>query len=715
MAVVLMLANLSPGGSTAKKAFNSFLALTMIQRPSKRFHSKPDASGVEYTQVPTSPILRTSALTISRPLRAVLLFTLLVFVARSATAQGALIGGIAPPGGTVPFDNTRLNSTMLSREAELDLSPLQNPAISVSKLDLKAPAKARREYDQGLQLLNRKEFKGAVDHLMQSISIYPDFVAAHNALGSSYLSLAQNGPARDEFAKAVSLDDHLPISYLNLGCAELALKHFPAAQAAVQKASSIAPLDVQVLSALAYAQLMNHDYAATIATAQQVHGNKHKGAAIVHYYAAAAWDNKDNQKQAQLELKTLIREDPKSSAAEQARGILQKIKENPGEKTPPTVQTSTSLIKSVTTEAHVSQAQVDAEARQAEQDAKEQQQIKEAEAMCTTCEAPAVSEAGESKVANNPKPSAAGVTHSAAGWTLRNDVDEVSVFFAATDHGKAVGDLTQGDVSIRDSHQPPVSIRGFRSEAQLPLRLGLVIDTSESITGRFSFEQSAATNFIRKVVTGKDDLAFVVGFSNSVLLVQDFTGDNAQISQGISKLAPAGGTALWDAVAFAADKLAHTVEEKPVARVLVVISDGEDNSSSATLKQAIETAEHGEVIVYTVSTRDNRDTATTFYPTSPSQPTNTFTGDRALKVLAEGTGGAAFFPGSLGYLNHDLADLQQVIRSRYLVSYKPVLFKRDGQYRTIDITAQRSGHKLKVYARKGYYAQVRSTPVVESP
>jgi Ca-activated chloride channel homolog len=192
----------------------------------------------------------------------------------------------------------------------------------------------------------------------------------------------------------------------------------------------------------------------------------------------------------------------------------------------------------------------------------------------------------------------------------------------------------------------------------------------------------------------------VVGFANSVLLVQDFTADQNQISQAIGLLAPAGGTALWDAVSFAADKLASRPEEMPVARMLVVISDGADNSSSTTLREAIESAGRDEVIVYAVSTRDERDAATDF--------DHSFVGDHALKVLSEGTGGTAFFPGSLRRLDHGLAELQQVIRGRYLISYKPEELKQDGRYRSIDIGANKSGHKLRVYARKGYYA--RSSP-----
>src|SRR5271165_6547660 len=95
-----------------------------------------------------------------------------------------------------------------------------------------------------------------------------------------------------------------------------------------------------------------------------------------------------------------------------------------------------------------------------------------------------------------------------------------------------------------------------------------------------------ASKFLRTVVTGKDDLAFVVGVNNSVLLVQDFSGDQERISHAINELAPGGGTALWDAVTYGAEKLRDRAEGRPVARVLIVISDGEDNASSATLKEA---------------------------------------------------------------------------------------------------------------------------------
>jgi Ca-activated chloride channel family protein len=335
--------------------------------------------------------------------------------------------------------------------------------------------------------------------------------------------------------------------------------------------------------------------------------------------------------------------------------------------------------------------------------AKENSQIAEAEAEseCSTCAtdessapaAPGVASAAPSKVTKSHY----------AGLTLHSSADEVAVFFAATDNGKPVTNLTIKDIDVHDDHKLPAAMIALRNESQLPLRLGLVIDTSSSVANRFKFEQESATNFMRKVVTGSDDLAFVIGFANSVLLVQDFTADQKLISHAVGELVPSGGTALWDAVSFAAEKLIRRPETRPVARVLVVISDGEDNSSNAPLKHAISQAQRGEVAVYTVSTREAVAASGLQTPAEDE-----LVGEHALTTLADLTGGTALSPGSIHNLNGSLAELQQMIRSRYLVSYKPALFKRDGQYRAIDITAEKDGHKLRVYARKGYFASVNS-------
>lgn len=198
---------------------------------------------------------------------------------------------------------------------------------SVSKLDLKAPGVARRDYDKGVALLLRKNLDGAVEQLTRAITAYPSFVAAHNALGSAYLQLGRNEQARQEFAEAVSLDDHLPGSHLNLGKAQLALQDYAGAEGSIQKASALTPLDLRLLTALTYAQLLNHDYGGVIATTEQVHRKKHENAAIVHYFAAAAWQGQNDLSEMERELNTFLSEDPKSSLAAAASGMVSRIED----------------------------------------------------------------------------------------------------------------------------------------------------------------------------------------------------------------------------------------------------------------------------------------------------------------------------------------------------------------------------------------------------
>ncbi|PYT51550.1 MAG: hypothetical protein DMG44_02145 [Acidobacteria bacterium] len=539
-----------------------------------------------------------------------------------------------------------------------EASPLESPDISVSKLDLKAPGNARKEYGKGYLQLLRKDLQGAIDHLARAVSIYPSFVAAHNALGIAYLNLGQIQQARDEFARAIALDDHLPNSYLNLGCAQLELQQYPEAVESLKKASSIAPLDVPVLTALTYAEFKNRDYPAVIATARHVHNHKHQDAALVHLLAAGAWEAQHNLNEAQGEMDILLGEDPKSPLSGQFRQILDQIKaekvslaqvkRHPADPSP----SLSSALPPLNAEV------VSPQIRQASQGNSRSEQSDE----------------------------------DVAHQVIRFQVQEVAMLFAATDHGKSVTNLSLSDIEIRDDNQPPETILGFHNVTQLPLRIGLIIDMSNSIIDRFSFEQGAASKFLETVVTDKSDLSFVIGFNNSVFLVQDFTPDQTLTARAITQLAPGGGTALWDAVAFAADKLARP-ELQPVARILVVISDGDDNSSSASLQEAIWAAQRGQVAIYAVSTKEGS-----------NNESNPLLGNRALKTLSEQTGGTSFTPGSLGGLTRSLADLQQVLRGRYLVYYRPASSKPDGRYHAVDIKAEKDGHKLKVYARKGYYA-----------
>lgn len=604
---------------------------------------------------------------------------------------------------TVPSSNNRFSNAVALdaiQAAQMDfnfltinsrnenLSPLQTPSGVISKLDLKAPGKAQGEYQKGYQLLMRKDPNGAIEHLVRATTIYPQYVAAHNALGTAYLNLNENEKARDQFSLAVSLDDHKPNSYLNLGCAQLALKQYGGAEEAFQKASSLAPLDKQLKLALAYGEFANKDYPAVIETARNLHSRRHEGTALVHFFAAAALEAQNDLKGAQDEIQLLLREDPKSPSAEEFRKILAQLQQEERQHARLKVDPVQKVTYSIGIPTGTSPEVVNRMAQIAAQNLETKEEIEEAEKepepVCTAC---GLIVPGDSSSDRDSAPV------DSDGTIIHASVDEVSVLFAATDRGKSVTDLASSDVRVRDNSQPPKAILHFRNETQLPLRLGLVIDTSNSVTDRFKFEQAAAIKFLQKVVTGPDDLAFVVGANNTVLLAQDFTADQKAMSDAIGELAPTGGTALWDAVDFGADKLANRPETQAVARVMVVISDGEDNSSSVTLKEVIAGVLRREVAVYTVSTRDDS-----------SENEAAILGGRALQTISQLTGGTAYRPGSVARMNGSLAELQEVIRSRYLISYKPASFQRDGHYRTIEITAEKSGHKLRVYARRGYYA-----------
>jgi Ca-activated chloride channel homolog len=187
-------------------------------------------------------------------------------------------------------------------------------------------------------------------------------------------------------------------------------------------------------------------------------------------------------------------------------------------------------------------------------------------------------------------------------WLLTKQVNEVNVLFVAARKGKPIDGLSQDDISVRDDNRPPAAVLGFRTELELPLRVGVAIDTSGSLTSRFRFEQAAATAFFRQALNREHDLGFVLGFSDHPTVTQDFVDDLDLLSQGVERLTIGGGTALYEAVRAACQKLRHPAEQDMVARVLVVLSDGHNNAGELTLKGAIDAAQETEVTIYTIST-----------------------------------------------------------------------------------------------------------------
>ncbi len=273
--------------------------------------------------------------------------------------------------------------------------------------------------------------------------------------------------------------------------------------------------------------------------------------------------------------------------------------------------------------------------------------------------------------------------------TIKKRVDEVNVLFIATDkHGKFVRNLNEKDFAILDDHKPPQSIVNFRRETDLPIELGLLIDTSGSVRGRFDFEQDAAATFLQNTVRPNFDKAFVVGFNGHSQMMQDFTDNAALLAAAVHRLQDGGGTALYDAIYRAChDHLIKDHEDRPSRRAIVIVSDGEDNQSEFSEAQAIEMAQRAEVIIYAISTDDSG---------------LILRGDKVLERIAAATGGRAFFPFRTKDIKNSFAAIEDELRSQYIISYHPADFEADGRYRPIEITALKKD--LQVRSRKGYYA-----------
>lgn len=274
--------------------------------------------------------------------------------------------------------------------------------------------------------------------------------------------------------------------------------------------------------------------------------------------------------------------------------------------------------------------------------------------------------------------------------TIKKRVDEVNVVFTVTDkHGHFVKNLGKSDFRVVDDNKPAVSIVSFSSETNLPLRVGLLVDASNSVRDRFRFEQESAIEFLNQIVRPKSDRAFVIGFDTTAEVTQDFTDNAEQLSRGVRMLRPGGGTALYDAVFYACrDKLLKATTIGPARRAIILLSDGEDNQSRVTREEAVEMAQRAEVTIYTISTNISG---------------VKLRGDKVLERLADATGGRAFFPFKIQDVANAFSEIQDELRSQYLLAYKPADLKPDGRYRSIDIVAE--NHKsLRVRARKGYFA-----------
>jgi VWFA-related protein len=294
-------------------------------------------------------------------------------------------------------------------------------------------------------------------------------------------------------------------------------------------------------------------------------------------------------------------------------------------------------------------------------------------------------QAGGSAQPNSAQPDA----EETGGFRIGVEVDLVDLIFTATDkHGHFIKDLKQDDIRLLDDGKPPERIEAFESETGLPLRVGLLIDASNSVRDRFRFEQEAAIEFLQQVVRPKSDLAFVIGFDSVSDLTQDYTDSTDALGNGVRVLRPGGGTALHDAVYEACQKLSKAPVHGSARRAIILLTDGDDNQSRHSREEAIEAALHAEVIIYVINTDVTESNKK---------------GDKVLMRYAEATGGRVFFPLRIEEVASAFAEIQDELRSQYVVAYKPQNSTQDGSYHSITIDAP-SRPNVKIRTRKGYYA-----------
>ena len=307
-----------------------------------------------------------------------------------------------------------------------------------------------------------------------------------------------------------------------------------------------------------------------------------------------------------------------------------------------------------------------------------------------TMMASAQTEQSQNAAAKSPRSTAPAKADESV-FTVRKTVSEVDLVFTVTDkHGHYVRSLKQNDFKILDDGKAP-EILSFSSETDLPLQVSLLIDASQSVTSRFKFEQEAAIEFLNSIIRPRYDQAMTVGFDSTPDVTQDFTDNTELLSKGVRALKAGGGTAMYDALYYACrDKLMKHEQTGPVRRAIILLSDGDDNSSHVTREESIEMAQRAEVIVYTISTNITGARGK---------------GDKVLERIAEATGGRAFFPFQIRDVSDSFSSIQDELRSQYAMTYRPADFVADGHFRTIEILAQQKAFHVRT--RKGYYAPRR--------
>jgi VWFA-related protein len=290
--------------------------------------------------------------------------------------------------------------------------------------------------------------------------------------------------------------------------------------------------------------------------------------------------------------------------------------------------------------------------------------------------------------------------------TLKVNVNLVNLYFSVRDKNGFITNLHKDDCQIFED-KALQKTKNFTQEKNLPLTIGILLDTSGSQQGVLPMEQEAGAQFLKDVLTPKDE-AFLISFDINIDLLADYTNSPREIKRAMDKAvintgagtgsvtgnATPRGTLLFDAVYLAAGE---KLRQEAGRKILVILTDGEDQGSQETLKTSIEAAQKANAIVYVILIADRG-----FYGGFSMG----YTGAGDMDRMARETGGRVINVGNNGKKLEDAFNqIQDELRTQYLASYTPTNLKMDGGFRTLNITC---GKDTKVQARKGYYAMADS-------
>jgi Ca-activated chloride channel homolog len=288
---------------------------------------------------------------------------------------------------------------------------------------------------------------------------------------------------------------------------------------------------------------------------------------------------------------------------------------------------------------------------------------------------------GESQENQNSLDNSQGV------FVFRKDVDEVMLHATVVDDKQhIITNLDRTAFTVFEDGKPQ-SIISFH-HVDIPVAMGIVIDNSGSMREKRSKVNQAALNLVRS--SNPRDEVFIVNFNDEQYLDQDFTHDLLKLKEALEKIDARGGTALYDAVVASADHLKQNARLEK--KVIFLVTDGEDNASSETLEQAVKQLQlEGGPSVYAIGILGDED-----HPKRAK---------KALQIIAERTGGIAFFPKTLDEVDNISRTIANDIRNQYAIGYKPLSPKKAGEFRQIRVEAKAKGHsKLVVRTKSGYYA-----------